>query len=180
VGGAQLRRRLTSQGSDICGPAFYARAPQHAARLWNAIPKITLDLHALGGRQVASGPITAERLPQSLCEGDKAHLRQRHHLRSQGASVILIQVSAGHDLCCSKISALTERSGTMRPPCIQRSSKPCPICRVWMLGSRTGPTPRELDHFECLNCGLVMDYSRSENTPLWTAKSTNKIRTVIQ
>jgi hypothetical protein len=68
----------------------------------------------------------------------------------------------------------------MRPPRIQSSAKPCPICRVSMLGNRTGQARQELDHFECLNCGLVMDYSRSENTPLWTAKSTNKIRTIIQ
>jgi len=50
------------------------------------------------------------------------------------------------------------------PPCIQLSAKPCPICRVSMLGSRTDPTRGEFAHFECLNCGLVMDYSRSGNT----------------
>jgi transposase-like protein len=67
-----------------------------------------------------------------------------------------------------------------RPLCTQASAKQCPICRVSMLGSRTGPAPREFDHFECLNCGLVMDYSRSGNAPLWTDKSTNKIRTIIR
>jgi len=77
----------------------------------------------------------------------------------------------GRELYCLKINAVTEESGTMGP---QPSAKPCPICRVSMVGSRTGLI--EFDHFECLNCGLVMDYSRSENTPLWTAKSTNKIR----
>ena len=52
---------------------------------------------------------------------------------------------------------------SLMQPCIQPSAKPCPICRVSMLGSGTGLAPREFDHFECLNCGVVMDFSRSQN-----------------
>ena len=35
--------------------------------------------------------------------------------------------------------------------------KPCPVCRVAMVG----PPHEAFDHFECLNCGLLMDYSGS-------------------
>jgi len=31
-----------------------------------------------------------------------------------------------------------------------------------MLGSRMKPSDPQLDHFECLNCGLVMNYSESK------------------
>ena len=64
------------------------------------------------------------------------------------------------------------------PPCIQPSAKPCPICRVSMLGSRTDPTHGEFGRFECLNCGLVIDYSNSGDT--LDRQSTNKVWTIMQ
>jgi|SRR5215469_5631545 hypothetical protein len=45
--------------------------------------------------------------------------------------------------------------------------KTCPVCRIAMLGRLTKTTPPrvEFDHFECLNCGLLMDYSGSTAHP---------------
>jgi hypothetical protein len=38
----------------------------------------------------------------------------------------------------------------------QPTTKRCPVCGVSMVRTRTKP---ELDHFECLNCGAVLNYS---------------------
>jgi hypothetical protein len=40
-----------------------------------------------------------------------------------------------------------------------RHPKPCPLCGVALLGSRTKHTRLEPNHFECLNCGLVRKYA---------------------
>jgi hypothetical protein len=57
-------------------------------------------------------------------------------------------------------------AGTMSLPRPQPSAKRCPVCRGSMLGSRTRPTHREFDHFECFNCGLFMDFSGSKDPGL--------------
>jgi transposase len=43
-------------------------------------------------------------------------------------------------------------------------SKRCPICRVAMVGSRKQHGEGKLDYFECLRCGLVIDYAASKDS----------------
>jgi predicted RNA-binding Zn-ribbon protein involved in translation (DUF1610 family) len=40
--------------------------------------------------------------------------------------------------------------------------KRCPVCGVSMVGSRTKPS--QLDLFECLNCGLLINHSESKTS----------------
>ena len=42
--------------------------------------------------------------------------------------------------------------------------KRCPVCGVAMVGSQTEPSYPKLDHFECLNCGVVIDHSESKTS----------------
>ena len=57
-------------------------------------------------------------------------------------------------------------SSTSRPP----RPKHCPICGIAMLASRTAPTSRDMDRFECLSCDLVINYDGSNN-PAATSRS---------
>jgi predicted RNA-binding Zn-ribbon protein involved in translation (DUF1610 family) len=54
-------------------------------------------------------------------------------------------------------------SKMIHPPA-RHPIKRCPVCGVSMLASRTEPLHKEFNHFECLNCGLVMNYAEP-NTP---------------
>jgi hypothetical protein len=68
-----------------------------------------------------------------------------------------------------KVNRGTPTASKMAHSPAQSPIKRCPVCGISMLGSRTKPSHPQLDQFECLNCGVVMNYSelktRSRHKP---------------
>lgn len=59
-------------------------------------------------------------------------------------------------------------------PAARHPIKRCPVCGVSMLASRTEPLHREFNHFECLNCGLVMNYAEPKTPNMPEPDSTRR------